>query len=105
MYLVYYEGSQLPDLLRQEVQNPGQAAPPLTDFIPKGALSSEFATLVILKYVAEDGDESDDEDDVQVGGITQDYRCPISLTIFVDPVTSYVPRSIALITLNIIPVQ
>jgi hypothetical protein len=40
-------------------------------------------------YRTEDGDESDD-DDVQVGGVTQDYKCPISLTPLVDPVTSYV---------------
>jgi hypothetical protein len=38
---------------------------------------------------AEDGDESDDEDDVQVGGITQDYKCPITLTTLVNPMTSY----------------
>jgi E3 SUMO-protein ligase NSE2 len=36
----------------------------------------------------EDGDDSDD-DDVQVGGVTQDYRCPLTLTLLVDPLTSY----------------
>ncbi|KAH9950583.1 zinc-finger of the MIZ type in Nse subunit-domain-containing protein [Amylocystis lapponica] len=54
-----------------EVQNPDTAMPPVTDFIPK-----------------EDGDDSDDDDDVQIGGVTQDYKCPLTLTILVDPVTS-----------------
>ena len=33
---------------------------------------------------------SDDEDDVEVGGVTQDYKCPLSLTILEDPLTSCV---------------
>ena len=37
----------------------------------------------------EDGDVSDD-DEIEVGGVTQDYKCPITLTILVDPLTSYV---------------
>ncbi|KAH9936319.1 uncharacterized protein B0H18DRAFT_973327 [Fomitopsis serialis] len=49
-----------------EVQNPGTAMPPMTDLIPR------------------------DEDDVQVGGVTQDYKCPLTLTILVDPLTSRV---------------
>lgn len=43
-----------------------------------------------LKSSAEDGDASDDEDDLEVGGVTQDYRCPITLTTLVNPMTSYV---------------
>ncbi|KZT12066.1 uncharacterized protein LAESUDRAFT_720043 [Laetiporus sulphureus 93-53] len=54
-----------------EVQNPDQAMPPITEFIPK-----------------EDEDESDDDDDLIVGGVTQDYKCPLTLTILVDPLTS-----------------
>jgi hypothetical protein len=38
---------------------------------------------------AEDGDDSDDDDDLEMGGATQNYNCPISLTILVNPVTSY----------------
>ncbi|KAI0335903.1 hypothetical protein GY45DRAFT_1267375 [Cubamyces sp. BRFM 1775] len=56
-----------------EVQHPDEAMPPLTDLIPR-----------------EEGDDSDDDDDVQIGGITQDYKCPLSLTILVDPLTSKV---------------
>ena len=37
--------------------------------------------------VAEDGDVSDD-DDVEVGGATQNYMCPLSLTVLDKPVTS-----------------
>lgn len=40
--------------------------------------------------IPEDGDDSDDDDDVQIGGVTQDYKCPLSLTILVDPLTSCV---------------
>lgn len=54
-----------------EVHHPDTAMPPLTDLIPR-----------------EEGDDSDDEDDVQIGGITQDYKCPLSLTHLVDPLTS-----------------
>ena len=39
-------------------------------------------------YLLEDGDASDDDDDLEVGGVTQDYKCPISLTILVKPLTS-----------------
>ncbi|CCM03528.1 uncharacterized protein FIBRA_05662 [Fibroporia radiculosa] len=54
-----------------EVQYPETAMPPVSDFLPK-----------------EDGDASDDDDDVQVGGVTQDYKCPLTLTILVNPLTS-----------------
>lgn len=47
-----------------------------------------FYTILMLTGLAEEGDDSDDDDDVQVGGVTQDYRCPITLTILVDPLTS-----------------
>ena len=44
----------------------------------------------VLKTVTEGGDASDDEEDLEVGGVTQDYKCPISLTTLVNPMTSYV---------------
>ncbi|KAJ7254360.1 hypothetical protein B0H12DRAFT_559458 [Mycena haematopus] len=57
----------------QEVENPGSAMPPMTDFIPR-----------------EPGDESDDEDEIVMGGVTQEYKCPLSLTPLKDPMTSSV---------------
>lgn len=36
------------------------------------------------------GDDSDDEDEIAVGGVTQVYKCPLTLTPLVDPLTSYV---------------
>ncbi|EPQ54656.1 hypothetical protein GLOTRDRAFT_130007 [Gloeophyllum trabeum ATCC 11539] len=54
-----------------EVQQPGQAMPPINDFLPK-----------------EDGDDSDDDDEIEIGGMTQDYKCPLTLTILVNPLTS-----------------
>ncbi|KAH8104567.1 zinc-finger of the MIZ type in Nse subunit-domain-containing protein [Cristinia sonorae] len=54
-----------------EVQHPDEPMPALTDLVPK-----------------ENGDDSDDEDDVQVGGVTQDYKCPLSLKPLINPLTS-----------------
>lgn len=54
-----------------EVQNPGENIPPINDFIPR-----------------EEGDESDDEDDLEIGGVTQDFKCPITLTMLVNPLKS-----------------
>ncbi|KAJ7459749.1 hypothetical protein FB451DRAFT_1271421, partial [Mycena latifolia] len=56
-----------------EVDHPGQAMPPITDFIPR-----------------ENGDESDDDDDVVMGGVTQEYKCPLMMTLLKDPLTSSV---------------
>ncbi|KAL5520041.1 hypothetical protein ACEPAG_1701 [Sanghuangporus baumii] len=53
-----------------EVQHPDQGMPPLTSLIP-----------------AEEGDDSDDEE-IAVGGVSQVYTCPLTLTILVKPVTS-----------------
>ncbi|KAJ7601027.1 zinc-finger of the MIZ type in Nse subunit-domain-containing protein [Mycena floridula] len=55
-----------------EATNKGNI-PPITDLIPK-----------------EPGDESDSDDELEMGGITQDYKCPITLTVLHDPLTSSV---------------
>ncbi|KAI0248580.1 hypothetical protein BJV78DRAFT_1131167 [Lactifluus subvellereus] len=55
-----------------EVQHPNEAMPPVVEFLPR-----------------EEGDHSDDDgDDIQVGGVLQDFNCPITLTPLVDPQTS-----------------
>ncbi|KIK69615.1 hypothetical protein GYMLUDRAFT_254920 [Collybiopsis luxurians FD-317 M1] len=54
-----------------EIENPGQAMPPVTEFMPK-----------------ESGDDSDDDDDLEMGAVTQDYKCPLTLRPLEDPVTS-----------------
>ncbi|KAJ8523171.1 hypothetical protein ONZ45_g277 [Pleurotus djamor] len=56
-----------------DVDEPGQPMPPLSELIPK-----------------EDGDDSDDDDDIEMGGVTQDYKCPLSLLPLDDPWTSEV---------------
>ncbi|KAJ7505425.1 hypothetical protein B0H11DRAFT_1796168 [Mycena galericulata] len=56
-----------------EVDHPGNAMPPITDFIPREA-----------------NDESDDDDDVVMGGVTQEYKCPLMMTLLKDPLTSSV---------------
>ncbi|KAG6850274.1 hypothetical protein H0H93_015531 [Arthromyces matolae] len=66
------QGEILARLFR-EVQYPGSAIPPIKDFIPE-----------------EDGDVSEDDDDLEMGGVSQNYNCPITLTLLVDPVTSCV---------------
>jgi SUMO ligase MMS21 Smc5/6 complex component len=40
--------------------------------------------------LVEDGDESDSDDEVAVGGATQSYNCPITLKLLEDPVISCV---------------
>ena len=53
--------------------------------------ASVYCGIVTLNDdLAAEGEQSDEEDDVQVGGVTQDYRCPLTLTILVEPLTSYV---------------
>jgi hypothetical protein len=42
----------------------------------------------VSQNIPEDGDASDDDDDVEMGGVTQDYKCPLTLTTLVDPMTS-----------------
>ncbi|GLB38458.1 putative zinc-finger of the MIZ type in Nse subunit [Lyophyllum shimeji] len=56
-----------------EAQHPDKPMPPITDLIEK-----------------EDGDDSDDDDDLEMGGVSQHYNCPITLTLLVNPVTSQV---------------
>ncbi|KAJ7857702.1 hypothetical protein B0H14DRAFT_2750926 [Mycena olivaceomarginata] len=56
-----------------EVEHPGSAMPPITDFIPQ-----------------EPDDESDDDDDIVMGGVTQEYKCPLMMTTLKDPMTSSV---------------
>ncbi|KAG9120218.1 hypothetical protein FRC07_004368 [Ceratobasidium sp. 392] len=50
-----------------------EAMPPVTQFLPR-----------------EDEDPEDSDDDLEVGGVTQDYKCPITLQIYTDPLTSTV---------------
>jgi len=70
-----YAKSEVYNLFKQgifEVQHPDKPMPPLTELIPH-----------------EDGDDSDD-DDLEMGGVTQIYTCPITLTPLVNPMTSQV---------------
>ncbi|KAG7443100.1 uncharacterized protein BT62DRAFT_1035462 [Guyanagaster necrorhizus] len=54
-----------------EVDHPNEPMPPMTELIDK-----------------ENGDESDDDVDIEVGGVTQDYKCPITLRLIEEPYTS-----------------
>ncbi|WVQ73179.1 hypothetical protein IAR50_002743 [Cryptococcus sp. DSM 104548] len=47
------------------------ACPPISTFLTKGP-----------------NDEADSDDDIDIGGQTQNYRCPITLTLYQDAVTS-----------------
>jgi SUMO ligase MMS21 Smc5/6 complex component len=38
--------------------------------------------------LTEEADESDDDDDVEIGGATQDFKCPLTLRLLEDPLTS-----------------
>ncbi|KAF7982922.1 hypothetical protein HWV62_25204 [Athelia sp. TMB] len=56
-----------------EAQHPGENIPPMADFLPRES---------------EDADASDDDDDLEIGGVTQLYTCPLSLTKLIKPMTS-----------------
>ena len=43
---------------------------------------------------AEEGDDDDDGDDIVMGGVTQDYKCPLSLRLMTDPLSSCVAARI-----------
>ena len=58
------------------------AMPPVRDLIP-----------------AEDGDEDDSDDELQMGGATQNFRCPLTTNILEDPITKYVPFPLIVFTL------
>jgi len=63
--------------------------PPITENIPKGTcVPAVVLFFSSLTFFSEDGDLSDDDDDLEVGGVTQDYKCPLSLTTIVDPMTA-----------------
>lgn len=51
--------------------------------IAVGLIGADF------RHHLEPGDASEDDDDIEVGGVTQDYKCPITLTPLEDPLTSY----------------
>lgn len=57
----------------QNALHPEKSMPPLTNFFEK-----------------EVGDESDSDDELEIGGQTQDYKCPITLSLLKDPLTAYV---------------
>ncbi|KAF9046399.1 hypothetical protein BJ165DRAFT_1158733 [Panaeolus papilionaceus] len=54
-----------------EVHHPEDPMPPLTELITK-----------------EDGDDSDDDDDLEIGGVVQNFTCPLTLVPLTNPVTS-----------------
>ncbi|KAG8908421.1 hypothetical protein FRB99_006626 [Tulasnella sp. 403] len=56
-----------------EVNHSDEPMKPMTQLIPK-----------------EDGDDSDDDSDVEVGGVTQNFTCKLSMLPLTDPLTSRV---------------
>jgi SUMO ligase MMS21 Smc5/6 complex component len=52
----------------QEINHTDEAMPPVSTFLPM-----------------EEGDE-DDDDEIEIGGATQNYRCPLTLQPFVNAV-------------------
>jgi hypothetical protein len=71
----------------QEVHHPDEPMPPVTGIIPKGTCSPVLIHIQGTQIFPEDGDDSED-DDMEIGGVTQDYKCPLTLTTFVDPMTA-----------------
>lgn len=44
--------------------------------------------LLTAVYLQEDGDESDDDDEIEIGGVTQDYKCMLTLQTLEEPLRS-----------------
>jgi hypothetical protein len=73
--------------------------PPMLDLIAAGewaeAPSSSVKLTADACYLrAEEGDDDDDGDDIVMGGVTQDYKCPLSLRLMTDPLSSCVASRI-----------
>jgi len=63
----------------------------MTTFIEKGWCGLVvFAIDADSAHLSEPGDVSDEDDDIEVGGVTQDFKCPLTLTPLQDPLTSFV---------------
>ncbi|CUA75444.1 E3 SUMO-protein ligase nse2 [Rhizoctonia solani] len=54
-----------------ESHRPDESAPTVNTILPR-----------------EEGDPEDSDDEMEVGGVTQDYKCPLTLQIYDDPLTS-----------------
>jgi hypothetical protein len=79
----------------QESRHPGAPMPPITEQIPRGKHilhhQHKFGgSEKNFPSASEKGDNSDEDDDLEIGGVTQNYLCPITLTLLEDPYTSYV---------------
>jgi hypothetical protein len=63
----------------------------IKDMLPRGHffLCCLSFLLTWLLFVAEEGD-SDSDSDIEVGGMTQTYKCPLTFMYFTNPMTSYV---------------
>lgn len=76
--------------------------PPVTEFIPKGKFRRPPLSMALfMESLLESGDDSDDDDDLEVGAVTQDFKCPLSLRPLENPLTS----SVFLMALQIMTVQ
>jgi E3 SUMO-protein ligase NSE2 len=77
----------------QEVHHPDEPMPPITQFIEKGEAAQSALTeipIFDITTLAENGDDSDSGDDVEMGGVTQNFLCPLTLTPLTNPLTSLV---------------
>lgn len=71
----------------------GRAPPNIKKIIPPGESAfgdgeGSALTLVFPNAEADDDDESDDE--LEIGAQGTDFKCPITMTLLQDPVTSFV---------------
>jgi hypothetical protein len=75
-----------------DIRHTDEACPPVSTFLEKGSLRLDSALpfqLLILRSTGPDDPESDD-DDIEMGGTTQEYKCPLTLLPYVDAVTRFV---------------
>ena len=69
--------------------NPDKGMPPIAELIPRGTWINYRPMHISNQALAEDGDvDDDDDDDIEVGGVVTDLKCPLTLTLMVEPYTS-----------------
>lgn len=72
----------------QEVLHDNQGMPPLIELIPRGKLPEAVYAYLLSWFVEEGDDDDDDDDDIVIGGVTQNYKCPLTMAILEKPMTS-----------------
>lgn len=71
-----------------DIGHEDQACPPISSFLEKGEHRGKVSTYPIANSgVSGPEDPESDDDDIEIGGTTQDYKCPLTLLPYENAVT------------------